>query len=148
MGSLTEMLNPEAVALIGATEKDNSIGRAVLSNLFRNTNPPGYPVYPVNPNRQNVLGVQCFKSIGDVPSHVTLAVIITPAPTVPGIIEECGKAGVSVAVILTSRFEETDIRSLADKIMVVRKKYGLRVIGPNSLGVILPHIGLNATFLR
>jgi len=145
MASLREMLHPESVALIGATERENSVGRSVLSNLLGMAD---RPLYPVNPNRQTVLGVRCFRSIGEVPSHVSLAVIVTPASTVPGIVEACGKAGVSVAVILSSKFTEARMDECEQKILEVRKKYGLRVIGPNSLGVILPHIGLNATFLR
>ncbi len=145
MGSLREMLNPESVALIGATEKENSVGRTVLANLSRTTN---RPLYPVNPNRQTVLGTPCFPSIRDVPSRISLAVIVTPAPTVPGIIEECGEAGVSVAIILSSDFKEAEIKELTEKILAVRKKFGMRTIGPNSLGVILPHNGLNATFLK
>ena len=145
MSSLREMLNPESVALIGATQRENSVGRAVLANLSRTTN---RPLHLVNPNRETVLGVRCFPSIRDVPSHVSLAVIATPAPTVPGIVEECGAAGVSVAIIMTSRFGEADQKEVAEKILAVRRKYGMRTIGPNSLGVILPHNGLNATFLK
>jgi len=145
MSSLREMLNPESVALIGATEKENSVGRTVLSNLSRTTN---RPLHLVNPNRQAVLGVRCFPSVRDVPSHVSLAVIVTPAPTVAGIVEECGEAGVSVAIILTSRFREAEKRELVEKILAARKKHGMRTIGPNSLGVILPHNGLNASVLK
>lgn len=145
LGTLRELLNPEAVALIGATEKESSVGRIVLSNLLHTTN---RPLYPVNPKRETVLGVQCFPSIGDVPSHVTLAVIVTPAPTVPDIVEACGKAGVSVAVILSSGFTEAERAECEKKILAARRQHGLRVIGPNSLGIILPHIGLNATFLQ
>ncbi len=145
MGNLREMLHPESVALIGATEKENSVGRIVLSNFLKTVN---RPLYPVNPNRQTVLGVSCFQSIRDVPVHVSLAVIATPAPTVPPIIEECGEAGVSVAIILSAVITDPEKTECEKKILAVRKKYGLRVIGPNSLGIILPHIGLNATFLK
>jgi len=145
MASLREILNPESVALIGATERENSIGRAVLANLSRTAN---RPLYFVNPNRQTVLGARCFPSIRDVPSRVTLAVVVTPAATVPGIIEACGKAGVSVAIILSSNFKEKEQRELAENILAARKESGMRTIGPNSLGMILPHNGLNATFLK
>ena len=146
MGSIREMLNPQSVALIGATEKENSIGRAVLTNLLGASK---RPLFPVNPNRHTVLGIPCFPSIGDVPSRVSLAVIITPAPTVPALVKECGEAGVAGAIILSSGFGETGPqgKELEKRIIEFRKKYGIRIIGPNCLGVILPHIGLNATFL-
>jgi len=131
-------------SLIGATDREHSAGNAVLSNLLRTTK---RPLYPVNPQKQTVFGVRCFPSIGDVPSHISIAVIVTPAPTVPLIVEECGKAGVSVAIILSAGFSEEDERELENKIIAARQKYGMRIIGPNSRGVILPHIGLNATFL-
>jgi len=146
MGSIREMLNPQSVALIGATEKENSIGRAVLTNLL---GAPKRPLYPINPNRQTVLGIPCFRSIGDAPAPVSLAVIITPAAAVPGLVRECGEAGVAGAIILSSGFGDADPRGkeLENEIIGFRSKYGIRIIGPNCLGVILPHVGLNATFL-
>ncbi|HVN95912.1 MAG TPA: GNAT family N-acetyltransferase [Syntrophorhabdaceae bacterium] len=146
MGSLKDMLNPRSVALIGATEKEKSIGRSVLTNLLRVKD---RPLYPVNPKRRTILGIPCFPSIAEVPSQVSLAVIAAPALAVPAIIEECGKTGVAGAIILSSGFRGTDPQGkmLERQIIEVRKKYGIRVIGPNCLGVILPSIGLNATFL-
>ena len=146
MGSIREMLNPHTVALIGATEKENSIGRAVLANLLGASK---RPLYPVNPKRKTVSGIDCFPSIKDVPAHVSLAVIITPAATVPGLVKECGEAGVAGAIILSSGFGEAGPRGkeMEAEIVEVRRKYGIRIIGPNCLGVILPHVGLNATFL-
>ncbi|OPX95833.1 MAG: Succinyl-CoA ligase (ADP-forming) subunit alpha [Syntrophorhabdus sp. PtaB.Bin006] len=146
MGSIKEMLNPQSVALIGATDKESSIGKAVLTNLLQATD---RPLYPINPNRQSVLGVPCFSSIRDVPSHVSLAVIVTPAHTVPTVARECGEAGVAGAIILSSGFGESDPQGmmLRTEIVEIRKQYGMRIIGPNCLGVILPRIGLNTTFL-
>jgi len=146
MGSIIEMLNPRSVALIGATEKEDSVGRAVLTNLLRAAS---RTVHPVNPQRQTVLGRPCFPSIRDVPGHTDLAVIAVPARTVPAVVEECGKAGVAGAIILSAGFGESGAegRRLEGEVADIRKKYGLRIIGPNCLGVILPHIGLNCTFL-
>ena len=146
MGRIREMLNPQSVALIGATEKEGTVGRAVFTNLLRGTN---RQLYPVNPNRKTVFGATCFPSIGEVPLHVSLAVIIAPAHTVPAVVEECGKAGVAGAIILSAGFGEADPQGkiLEREIIEIRRKYGLRIIGPNCLGVILPHIGLNTTFL-
>jgi len=144
MGSLREMLNPESVALIGATDREHSAGSAVLANLLRTSK---RPLYPVNPRKETVFGVRCYPSIGEVPSRISIAVIVTPAPTVPRIVEACGAAGVSVAIILSSGFGEEEEKELGHTIIATRRQYGMRIIGPNSLGVILPHIGLNATFL-
>ena len=146
MGSIIEMLNPRSVALIGATEKEGSVGRAVLINLLRTAD---RTIYPVNPHRETVLGIPCFPSIRDIPEHVSLAVIATPAGTVPAVVDECGKAGVAGAIILSAGFGESGAegRRLEEEVAHVRRKYGMRIIGPNCLGVILPHIGLNCTFL-
>jgi acetyltransferase len=147
MGGIRDMLDPQSVALIGATEKESSAGRAVLTNLLGASS---RPLYPVNPKRETVLGIPCFRSIGDIQAHVSLAVIITPACTVPAVVEECGQAGVGGAIILSAGFGESDPqgKELQREISGIRKKYGMRIIGPNCLGVILPHVGLNATFLK
>lgn len=147
MGRISDMLNPQSVALIGATEKEDSIGRAVLTNLLQTKN---RPVYPVNPGRQTVLGAPCFPSIRDVPSHVGLAVIATPAHTVPAIVKECGEAGVPGAIILSAGIGPAHPGGelLVREIIDIRRECGIRIIGPNCLGVIRPHIGLDATFLK
>ena len=146
MNRLRKMLNPGAVALIGATDREGSHGFAVLKNLLK---APGRPVYPVNPNRRKVLGMECFPSVLDAPSPVDLAVIVIPAPGVPRVVEECGRAGVSGVIILSAGFSESGPKGREHEVKVdaIRKKYGLRVIGPNSLGVIIPRLKLNATFL-
>lgn len=146
MGNVRQILNPQSVALIGATEKEGSIGRAVLNNLTGSTN---RPLYYVNPNRQTILGQASYPHIGDVPSPVSLAVIVTPTATVPKIVEDCGQAGVGGLIIISSGFGEAGPEGevLEKEIVQIRKEYGLRIIGPNCLGVIRPHIGLNATFL-
>lgn len=146
MGTINEMLNPGSVAFIGATDKEGSVGRAVFKNLCLTAN---CSLYPVNPNRKTIFGEECFPSIGKVPSHISLAVIATPAPTVPNIVRDCGRAGVAGAIILSAGFGEEDPqeKTLEKEIIEIRREYGLRIIGPNSLGIILPHVGLNATFL-
>src|SRR5262245_61896203 len=95
---------PRTVAVIGATETPGSVGRTVLANLlghsFRGT------VFPVNPKRASVLGRKAFAKIGDVPGPVDLAVVVTPAATVPAVIGECVEAGVATAVIISAGFKE------------------------------------------
>ena len=105
---LDAIFAPRAVAVIGATEKPGSVGRAVLWNLI--SNPFGGTVYPVNPNRPNVLGIRAYPTIGAVPEPVDLAVVVTPAPTVPDVIGECVEAGVKGAIIISAGFKETGPR--------------------------------------
>ncbi|MEM2549408.1 MAG: bifunctional acetate--CoA ligase family protein/GNAT family N-acetyltransferase [Nitrososphaerota archaeon] len=147
LGSLERMFNPKVVALIGATDKEGSVGLALLKNLLKNNG--DREIYPVNPNRESVLGIKCYPSIKDVPEHVDLAVIATPAKTVPKIVEECGEAGVEGVVIVSAGFRETgeEGRKLEEEIKRIKERYGLRVLGPNCLGFIRPPIGLNSTFL-
>jgi len=89
-GDIKKMLNPETIALIGATEKEGSIGRTLLENLYYWSKER--KIFPVNPNRKTVLGLDCYPDILSVPKHVDLCVIATPAPTVPEVVEACGKA--------------------------------------------------------
>ncbi len=146
MIKLRKMLNPGAVALIGATDREDSHGYAVLKNLLK---APQRTLYLVNPAKPEVMGMKCFPSVRDVPAPVDLAVIVIPAPGVPRVVEDCGRAGVSGVIILSAGFSESgpDGRALEDEIDRIRKRHGLRVIGPNCLGVIVPRLKLNATFL-
>jgi acetyltransferase len=143
---LDSIFAPKVVAVIGATENPGSVGRTVFQNLGRG----GFDgvVYPVNPKRSSVLCVKAFPSILEVPEKVDLAVICTPAKTVPGIIQDCVKAGVKGAVIISAGFKETGPEGVAleQKILAEARKGGMRIVGPNCLGVMMPNIGLNATF--
>jgi acetyltransferase len=105
-------------------------------------------VFPVNPFRPNVQGIKAYPSIGKIPSEIDLAIVATPAHTVPQIVEECGKAGVKGIIITSAGFRETgkEGRSLEQQILEHKKTYNLRIIGPNSYGVIRPRINLYATF--
>ena len=147
MGNLRNMLSAKAVALIGATEKEGAIGRTILENLLPSNKAK---VYPVNQNRKKVLGVDAYPDIAGIPEHVDLAIIATPARTVPGVVEECGKAGVDGVVIISAGFKEIgeEGRKLEGEVEKSRRKYGMRVLGPNCLGFVRPGIGLNATFLK
>ncbi|MEW6333825.1 MAG: bifunctional acetate--CoA ligase family protein/GNAT family N-acetyltransferase [Thermodesulfobacteriota bacterium] len=147
MGDLQKIFNPSTIAVIGATEKEGSFGRAVLENALASG---GRTVYPVNPNHETVLGSPCWSHIGQVPGPVDLAMIATPAATVPGIVEACGEAGVEGLVIISAGFRETgeEGRKLEAEILRVNKPYGMRIIGPNCLGVMRPAENLKATFLR
>ena len=135
-----------AVAVIGATEKAGSVGRSILWNLIQS--PFGGTVYPVNPKRPNVLGIRSYPEIAAVPEPVDLAVVVTPAPTVPQVIAECVEAGVKGAIIISAGFKEIgpEGADLERQVLEQARRGRMRLIGPNCLGVMCPHRGLNATF--
>lgn len=137
---------PKSVAVIGATEKAGHVGRAILWNLM--SSPFGGVVYPVNPKRAAVLGIRAYPSVSAVPERIDLAVIVTPAESVPQVMRECADAGTAGAVIISAGFRETGSRGLEleQKTLEEVRRGGIRVIGPNCLGVMCPVTGLNATF--
>ncbi|MBI5193014.1 MAG: GNAT family N-acetyltransferase [Nitrospirae bacterium] len=147
MADLKKIFNPKTVAVVGASESEGSVGRAVTENLLLSKD---RKIFPVNPNRKTILGIDAYPTIGDVPEQVDLAVIATPAKTVPAILEECGKASVEGIIIVSAGFKETgeEGRRLEDQIREIRGRYGMRIIGPNCLGIIRPTVGLNASFLK
>jgi acetyltransferase len=134
------------VAVIGASEKAGSVGRSILWNLIGS--PFGGTVYPVNPKRPNVLGIRSYPHIGAVPEPVDLAVVVTPAPSVPGVIGECVEAGVKGAIIISAGFKEVgpEGAELERQVLENARRGRMRLIGPNCLGVMNPGLGLNATF--
>jgi acetyltransferase len=141
---LRAMLNPKVIAFVGATEAPDSVGRALMENLALF----GGVVYPINPKRRSVLGVEAFPNIEAVPNHVDLAIIATPAVTVPLVVKECADAAVKGAVIISAGFKECgpEGRKLERAILSCRGK--MRLIGPNCLGLMIPELGLNATFSK
>jgi acetyltransferase len=143
---LDAIFAPKNVAVIGATEKLGSVGRTILWNLI--SSPFGGTVFPVNPKRPSVLGIKAYPSIGEVPGKVDLAVIVTPAPTVPGVISECVDAGVKGAIVISAGFKEIGAQGveLERQVLEQARRGRMRIIGPNCLGVMNPVSGLNATF--
>lgn len=146
--ALDAIFKPKTVALIGAKDDVGSVGRTILSNLLE-TSFPG-TIYPVNPKRQEVLGVKCYPSISAVPEIVDLAIIVTPAATVPGVILECTKAKVRSCIVISAGFKELGENGLKLEKEAIHyaKLAKMPVIGPNCLGVMNPLYGLNATFAR
>ncbi len=144
--NLNKIFNPARIAVIGASERENSIGAKIFRNLvgvsYKGT------VFPVNPFRQAVQGIMAYPSISKIPRKVDLAIVATPSHTVPQIVEECGKAGVLGIIITSAGFREAgeEGAQLERQILEHQKKYGMRIIGPNSFGVIRPKSGLYATF--
>jgi acetyltransferase len=144
--NLDRIFNPKRIAIIGASDREDSVGAKLLRNLVG----VGYTgaVYPVNPFRSIVQGVTAYPTISKIPWQVDLAIIATPAHTVPQIVEECGKAGVSGVIIISAGFRESgeEGEKLEKQILDYKNQYGMRIIGPNSLGVMRPKTKLNATF--
>lgn len=145
---LTSLFEPASVAIIGASERVGAIGTVLVANMraaqYRGA------LFAVNPKRSRVQDVPCFPSISKIPQHVDLAVIATPPETVPQLMVECGLAGIRAAVIITAGFGETGAvgAGLERAAMDNARRYGVRVIGPNCLGIMRPELGLNATFAR
>ena len=146
--SLASLFEPRSVALVGATEIEAKVGGRVLQNLlgagFHGT------LYAVNPKYSSVRGIPCFASVEKLPERVDLAVVVTPAPTVPGIIEACGRAGIPAAVVITAGFSEAgpEGAALERSVLAAAKRHGVRILGPNCVGLMRPPLGLNATFAR
>lgn len=145
---LSALFHPKTIAVIGATEKPSSVGRTLLRNLLEQ--PSGATIFPVNPSRSNVLGIRCYPSIASIGEQVDLAIVVTPAATVPDVLRECEHSGVRGAVVISAGFAETgeDGRELERKIREVLASGRLRLIGPNCLGIMNPRTGLNATFAQ
>jgi acetyltransferase len=145
---LNPLFSPKSLAVIGASNRPQSVGGIVFANLISG----GYrgKLFAVNPKHREIQGRPAYAAIDDIGERVDLAVIATPAATVPDIIEACGKHGVRAAVILSAGFGEAGPRgaTLQEELVESAHRYGLRLIGPNCLGVMRPAIGLNATFSK
>ncbi len=145
--NLDKIFDPRRVAVIGASDTPTSVGYTVLRNLigsgFRGV------VYPVNPKRESVQGIQAYKDVASLPHAPDLAVICTPGSTVPSLIRNLGEAGTRGIVIISAGFREIgeEGRKLEQKVREEQAKYdGMRILGPNCLGIIVPGISLNASF--
>ena len=143
---LNRLFNPKGVAVIGATEKQGSVGNALMQNLM--TGNGKYNVFPVNPRHKKLFDLRCAARVQDVDSVLDLVVIATPIRTVPDLIDECGKKGIAGAVVVSSGGRETGARGQAieKQILAAAQKSDLRIIGPNCLGIINTAISLNASF--
>src|SRR5579863_10015661 len=143
---LDAIFSPHSVAVIGATDRPGSVGRAVVWSLV--SSPFGGTVYPVSQQRTSVLGIKAYRQIADIPEPVDLAVVVTPAKAVPSVIEDCVTAGVRGIVVISAGFKEhgEEGKKLEAQILERLQGSGVRLIGPNCLGVMNPLSGLNATF--
>jgi acetyltransferase len=143
---LYPLFNPRSVAVFGASNREDSVAGVIFRNMLE-ANFNG-KVFPINPKYEVLLDHKCYPNASALPEVPDLAVIATPAPSVAPILEECGKRGVRYAVVLSAGFREMGPKGIAmeEHLMEVAKKYGIRFIGPNCLGIQRPAIGLNATF--
>ena len=143
---LNVLFAPRSIAVYGASDRPGAVGTVVFENL-RSAGFKG-PIYPINPKHKKIQGVPAYQTLEQIGKEVDLAVVATPASTVPGIIEECGQYGVRAAGVLTAGFAEAGQAGIAleRQVLETARRYGLRFIGPNCLGVMRPSIGLNATF--
>ena len=140
------LFKPKSVAVIGASREPGKVGYVVLKNIIES----GYrgEIYPVNPRAEKILGLSAYKSILEVSSDVDLAVIVVPAQAVLDVMEECGKKSVKYAVVISAGFKEIGGEGVEreKKLIEIARKYGVRVVGPNCLGIMDLHTPLNATF--
>ena len=146
MYPLDKIFRPKSVAAIGGSDKQGTVGYALMDNLLKG----GFQgsIYPVNPGHSTIHGLKSYPSVKKIPGGVDLAVIAAPAKFVPGIVEECGEAGVGGIIIISAGFKESgkDGRKMYDQIAKTAREHNIRIIGPNCLGIISPLVGLNATF--
>ncbi len=146
-GDIKRMFNPKTIALIGATEKEGAIGATVMKNLLMAKD---RTVFPINPNRKTIMGLESFKSVSSLSEEIDLAIIATPAQLVPEAVADCAKTPIQGIIIVSAGFKEIgeEGRALEQQISEIRKAHGMRIVGPNCLGVIRPTIGVNASFLN
>lgn len=142
--AMNTFFNPKSVAIIGASRSQEKPGHVI----FRNFIDSGYSgkLYPVNPNAEEIMGIKCYSSVSKIPGPVELAVVVVPAATVPDTLKECGKKGIKAAVIISGGFKEVGNLELEAQVKDVAKKNGIRVIGPNCIGLFDPSTGVDMIF--
>src|SRR5579883_921700 len=135
---LDDLFNPQSIAVIGASERKESVGFKVMNNLLQSQF--AGELFPVNPKHKTILEKTCYASILDIPTPVDLAVITTPAAVIPDILKECGEKGTHLAVIISAGFSEMGAKGkiLEQAVADIAKHYNIRFIGPNCLGVMRP----------
>ena len=145
---LTSLFEPKSVAVIGASDKEHSVGGIIFKNILTS----GYKgrLYAINPKHETIQGEPAYKSIEEIGARVELAIIAVRAQSVPLIIEQCGRSGVRNVIVISSGFSESGHvgANIERKMLEIARSYNVRILGPNCLGLIRPELGLNATFAR
>ncbi|MCP3994298.1 MAG: GNAT family N-acetyltransferase, partial [bacterium] len=143
---LSALFAPKSVAMFGASETPDSVGKVVFTNLLEG----GFQgdIYAINPKRETVQGQVAYDDLDSIGEDIDLAIVATPARTVPGIVEQCGLFGIKSMIIMSAGFREVGEqgRALEEKVKDAARTHGIRFMGPNCLGLIRPSLGLNATF--
>jgi len=147
MFNLSGFFNPKSVAIIGASERHRNLSGIILHNLLRVCYKGS--LYPVNPSYEEVFGIKCFPSVTEIPGDVDLAVIAIPAINVPGVLRECGDKGIGSVIIISSGFRETggDGARLEMEVRDISREMGIRIIGPNCMGVYDPISCIDTFFI-
>ncbi|MGQ9491008.1 MAG: acetate--CoA ligase family protein [Anaerolineae bacterium] len=148
--SLAPFFTPNGVAVIGASRDPRKLSYGVVRNLIDPERGYPGPVYPVNPKADEILGLRCYPDIASVPDPVELAVLIIPATAVPAAVEACGRRGIKAAVVISGGFREVGPEGAAREaeMVAIARRYGMRIMGPNGVGVIDTHTPLNTTFVK
>lgn len=143
---LHHFFTPKTVAIIGASERPDSVGYQLLHNMLEAGFSGG--LYPVNNKRDSLLGLKAYADLNAIPEEIDLVVIATPAPSVPNLVRQCGEKGVQAVVIITAGFGELgeEGKRLQQEVVAIAHRYSIRLIGPNCLGISRPSANLNATF--
>ncbi len=146
--SLAPFFSAAGVAVIGASSNPRKLSHGILRNLINSSYKGG--IYPVNPGSDEILGVKCYADIGSVPDPVELAVIVVPVAATPETLEACGRRGIKAAVIISGGFKEVGQSGaeLEAECLRIADKYAMRLIGPNCVGTMDLHTGLNTTFIH
>ncbi|TRO46058.1 CoA-binding protein [Candidatus Bathyarchaeota archaeon] len=146
---LNAFFNPCSAAIIGATKKVDKAGNVIFKNFAYNKTRGVFKgeIYPVNPNEESILGFKCYPSITEIPGKLDLIVIVVPAKVVPTIMEDAVVKKVKTAIIITSGFKEIGKMELEQQIVATAKKAGIRILGPNCLGVYYQKTGVDTLFL-
>lgn len=138
------IFNARSIAVVGATPEPNKVGYAVLRNLL------SFPhaIYPINPKHAKILGREVYPSLASVPDEIDIAVIVVPARFVPQVVKEAAEKGIPLVIIISSGFRESGKTGieLESQVLAIARQYGIRIMGPNCLGIMLPHQGINTTF--
>lgn len=146
MAELVSLFKPSSIAVVGASKTPGKIGNAIIRNLLNS----GYQgtIYPVNPKDKEIEGLTCYPGVAEIPGKVDTAVISVPARLVCDVAEECGKAGVKNLVVITAGFKEigSEGLELEKKLISICREYGMRMVGPNCVGVMDTHTPMNASF--
>lgn len=147
--SIKAFFQPDSVAVIGASTSPDKLGYSVLDNLIQGGfQEGGRAIYPINPSADEILGLKAYSNVTEVPGDIDLAVIVIPYQIVPGALEQCGQKGIPAAVVISAGFREAGREGLERELELIdiAKEYGIRLVGPNCLGVIDTFTPLNASF--